>query len=210
MGSARSKASANLRLTIDKLPRHTRVAMLDGIETNPIIVGAYANRDGICPMLAAHRSGGRTAVIEFAKAWDRFAYRHVWRGRPRRASKHELLILRLYLQASLLADPEPYATVPEPAAAASEPAAAASEPAAAASEPAAAPRTPVSAQGQGAEPEVEQSLDRDRAAELASTDGWAWTPATRSYDDYRRTLTKLGCELAAAPHSLHERPALRD
>ncbi len=135
MGSARSKAAADLRLTIEKLPRHTRVAMLDGMETNPIIVGAYANRDGICPMLAAHRSGGRTAVIEFAKAWDRFAYRNVWRGRPRRASKHELLILRLYLQASLLADPEPPTTAPEPAATAPEPAATAPEPAATAPAP---------------------------------------------------------------------------
>lgn len=193
MGSARSKASANLRLTIEKLPRHTRVAMLTGMETNPIIVGAYANRDGICPMLAAHRSGGRTAVIEFAKAWDRFAYRNVWRGRPRRASKHELLILRLYLQASLLADPEPAATVPGPAATVPEPPATA----------------PVSAQSGRVEHEPEQSLDLDRTDELVAADGSAWTLATRSYDDYRRTLTELGCELEPGQLCSEDRPALR-
>jgi hypothetical protein len=37
--------------------------MLDGIKRNPIIVGAYAATDGICPMLAAHRGGGRTSFI---------------------------------------------------------------------------------------------------------------------------------------------------
>jgi hypothetical protein len=32
--------------------------MLEGIEANRIIVGAYSDRQGgICPMLAAHRNG---------------------------------------------------------------------------------------------------------------------------------------------------------
>ena len=46
--------------------------MLRGIATNRIIVGAYVDRSsgGICPMLAAHRNGGRTDVAAFARAWD--------------------------------------------------------------------------------------------------------------------------------------------
>ncbi len=41
--------------------------MLEGIAANEIIVGAYSTDDGICPMLAAHRAGGRTSVIAFAR-----------------------------------------------------------------------------------------------------------------------------------------------
>ena len=85
----RSTARANLRAAIEALPRQTRVAMLKGIERNEIIVGAYSNRDGVCPMLAAHRAGGRTTAIAFAKAWDRFAFRNAaadGRGAPPSAS----------------------------------------------------------------------------------------------------------------------------
>ena len=47
--------------------------MLDGIEANQIIVGAYTDRrGGVCPMLAAHRNGGRTDLASFARAWDRY------------------------------------------------------------------------------------------------------------------------------------------
>ncbi len=101
----RSTARANLHAVIEALPRHTSVAMLSGIEGNEIIVGAYSNRDGVCPMLAAHRAGGRTTAIAFAKAWDRFAFRNARRRQPRRATERELLILKFYLQASLLATP---------------------------------------------------------------------------------------------------------
>lgn len=91
----------DLRLAIDCLPRRTRVAMLEGIAHNEIIVGAYADRKGgVCPMLAAHRCGGRTSFISFARSWDRFARAK----RPRRASEREVSILRTQLEASLLAD----------------------------------------------------------------------------------------------------------
>ena len=107
MRSQGSKARADLRLAIEALPRQARVAMLSGIETNPIIAGGYSNRHGICPMLAAHRAGGRSNVIGFALAWDRFAFGRAGRARPRVATERELLILKLYLQASLLASPVP-------------------------------------------------------------------------------------------------------
>src|SRR3712207_1978819 len=69
MRRRRSSTLEELRLTIDCLPLRTRVAMLEGVRANEIIVGAYADRKGgICPMLAAHRHGGRTSFISFAKA----------------------------------------------------------------------------------------------------------------------------------------------
>lgn len=73
--------------------------MLRGIDTNRIIVGAYVDSEsgGICPMLAAHRNGGRTDVSEFARAWD--AYTHP--RRPRRATRREVGKLRLLLEESL-------------------------------------------------------------------------------------------------------------
>ena len=57
------------------MPVVTREAMLAGvIASERILVGAYTDGDGgVCPMLAAHRAGGRTDFISFAKAWDRFA-----------------------------------------------------------------------------------------------------------------------------------------
>ncbi len=93
-----------LRRAIDRLPAHTRTAMLDGIRANPIIVGAYTdNQGGICPMLAAHRNGGRTTLLAFARSWDRFANA----SRVRRASRRELVVLERLLTASLENDAEP-------------------------------------------------------------------------------------------------------
>ena len=62
-----------LRTAIDCLPVVTREAMLQGVRSNDIIVGAYTDRTGgVCPMLAAHRCGGRTDFLSFARAWDSF------------------------------------------------------------------------------------------------------------------------------------------
>ncbi len=90
-----------LRLAIDCLPVATRRAMLDGVQASErIIVGAYTDGSGgVCPMLAAHRRGGRTDFISFAKSWDRFA--RARGGRPRPATERELRILVTQLQASL-------------------------------------------------------------------------------------------------------------
>ncbi len=88
-----------LRLAVEALPRVTREAMLRGIAANPIIVGAYVDRDsgGICPMLAAHRNGGRTSLASFARAWDRYT----GAKRPRLATRRELRTLRSLLEGSL-------------------------------------------------------------------------------------------------------------
>lgn len=102
-------AIEDLRLAIDCLPVHTREAMLTGIRTNEIIVGAYSDRHGgVCPMLAAHRCGGRTSFISFARAWDRFA----GAKRARRATQRELRVLEAHLEASLLAEEGRHAPAP--------------------------------------------------------------------------------------------------
>jgi len=103
MSMRRSRRSSieDLRLAIDCLPVRTRMAMLAGVRNSEIIVGAYSDRHGgVCPMLAAHRNGGRTDFVSFAHAWDRFA----GGKRARRASDRELNVLVAHLEASLLAE----------------------------------------------------------------------------------------------------------
>jgi hypothetical protein len=100
MGRTRSSVE-DLRLAIDCLPLRTREAMLAGIRSHEIIVGAYSDRaGGVCPMLAAHRCGGRTSFISFARAWDRFAHAK----RARAATARELDALEAHLTASILAE----------------------------------------------------------------------------------------------------------
>jgi hypothetical protein len=93
-----------LRLAVERLPRHTKEAMLRGIDTNRIIVGAYVDPEsgGVCPMLAAHRNGGRTSVASFARAWDEYTNAR----RRRRATRREVRTLRSLLESSLDLDPE--------------------------------------------------------------------------------------------------------
>ena len=92
----------------------------------PIIVGAYSDRSGgVCPMLAAHRCGGRTDFRSFARAWDRFTGAG---KRARSATERELRTLTAQLEASIwargraarrgdalgAATPEPPADAPGP------------------------------------------------------------------------------------------------
>jgi len=78
--------------------------MVRGIDSNRIIVGAYVDPSsgGICPMLAAHRNGGRTSVASFARAWDEYTGAR----RTRRASRREVRTLRTLLEQSLATDSE--------------------------------------------------------------------------------------------------------
>jgi hypothetical protein len=96
----RSSPVDRLRLAIDCLPVATRKAMLDGVTAQQrIITGAYTDGSGgVCPMLAAHRRGGRTDFISFAKSWDRFTRA---RGGSRPATDRELRILIALLRGSL-------------------------------------------------------------------------------------------------------------
>jgi hypothetical protein len=108
----RRRPARDLRTAIDCLPLHTREAMLEGIAAGRIIVGAYTDRQGgVCPMLAAHRNGGRTSLASFARAWDRYT------GAPRRArpaTPRELTTLRAMLEASIAMEGPLLSDVPRP------------------------------------------------------------------------------------------------
>src|SRR6266480_4733673 len=105
------KPAQSLRTAVECLPYRTRVAMLEGIGRNEIIVGAYTDKDGgICPMLAAHRNGGRTNFATFAQAWDRYTGAT---KRARRATQREVRTLVAMLKSSLSDDPNINTTLGE-------------------------------------------------------------------------------------------------
>jgi hypothetical protein len=88
-----------LRHAVEALPTHTKQGMLKGIQTNRVVVGAYTDkRGGVCPMLAAHRNGGRTNFGAFALAWDAYTGAR----KPRRASAREVRTLKGYLELALV------------------------------------------------------------------------------------------------------------
>jgi hypothetical protein len=105
MATPREQARAELRRSIDVLPERTRKAMLVGLGNNTVITGAFAaSKDGACPMMAAHREGGRTSCCTFPEAWDKFTGvygRHI----IREATPYEVQILCEEIQASLVPVP---------------------------------------------------------------------------------------------------------
>ena len=149
--------------------------MLEGIGSADIIVGAYTTSEGICPMLAAHRAGGRTSLISFARAWDRFTLGRERRAKPRRASERELLILRTHLEASLLDETGPLSQ-------------------------AIAEHQALAAATRAMRRSAPRAGDADRSKELRTRPGWAWMRIFRRYDDYRRALDRLHDE--AREHEL--------
>jgi hypothetical protein len=196
MRERRRATIEDLRRAVVCLPRATRIAMLEGIESNEIIVGAYSDGGGICPMLAAHRAGGRTNAISFAHAWDRFAFRDArgrlgFRGRlglrgrrkhpARSASARELLVLKTHLEASLLDDGSP---ADDLAAAATEHRRLLAARAERATDVSAPPTQPDDASRA-------RPGDPNRTRELRPRWGWAWTRIVRTHDDYERVLEHL-------------------
>ena len=181
MRTRRQATIEDLRHAIDSLPRDTRVAMLDGIRQNDIIVGAYTDHGGICPMLAAHRAGGRASCISFAKAWDAFAFRGARTRLARRATRRELLVLTSHLEVSLLDDDDARSDLGAAIAEQEE-------------------LVP-------ARPADDRPGDTDRSAELETWPGWAWLRVMRRYDEYERALalaeSGAGDPAAAEP----QRPA---
>jgi len=195
MSTRRQASISELRQAIDCLPRTTREAMLRGINTNEIIVGAYTDGEGICPMLAAHRNGGRTDFIGFARAWDRFAFRGARVRLARRATERELLILCTHLEASLMADEGP---APDLAAAVAEHQALLAQ------------REPperverIERPARATRRRTPRPGDPDRSRELAGRDGWAWMRPFRRLDDYERALARLHAEERAVAEREHE------
>jgi hypothetical protein len=101
----RRRNAERLRHVVDCLPYETRVAMLEGLRRyDRIIVGAYSDRSGgVCPMLAAHRCGGRTDFRSFARAWDRFTGAG---RRARTATEREVRTLFAQIEASVWREDE--------------------------------------------------------------------------------------------------------
>jgi hypothetical protein len=188
-----------LREAVQCLPRVTRIAMLEGLDAGPIIAGAYTSDDGICPMLAAHRAGGRCSAAFFADAWDRFAFRD-GRGRragARRVNERELRILRMHLEASLLDEELADASL---AGALREHQELLARRESLARRELLARRQSVVDEAPPADRRRQLSPkhgtrrrpgDRDRAAELRGRTGWAWSRLFRRYDEYEAALVHL-------------------
>lgn len=150
--------------------------MLGGIDANTIIVGGYVDaQGGVCPMLAAHRNGGRTSFASFALAWDAFTGAG---NRPRRASQREIRALRTYLEMSLLEDDTSIGGDGSLVSAARE---------IRAERRAFAARRP-------ATPEPRPG-DRHRGGELRHRPRWSWLRPTRRYDVYQATLAAASEQL---------------
>jgi hypothetical protein len=142
-------------------------------------------------MLAAHRAGGRTNLIAFARAWDRFAFRGARVRVARRATERELLILRTHLEASLLADEGP---APDLAGALAEH----RELLARRTHSVGDPRTERVTRQRPERDRRPRPGDPDRTRELRGRPGWAWMRIFRRYDDYERALARLEHERGAA------------
>jgi hypothetical protein len=184
MRTRRRATIEDLRTAIQALPRTTRLAMLEGLRDEQIIVGAYAHRNGVCPMLAAHRRGGRTSLISFAHAWDRFASSGARLTQPRPATARELLVLRTHLETSLLEEDAPESDL----------AAAITEHRELISRRQREPRVERSRrQRPGAqEPSRRQRPgDPDRSQELRSRPGWSWARLVRRYDEFQWALEQV-------------------
>jgi hypothetical protein len=110
IGTIKRRDTDRLRNVVECLPYETRVAMLQGLQRyDRIIVGAYSDRSGgVCPMLAAHRCGGRTDFRSFARAWDRFTGAG---RRARTASEREVMTLMTQIEASIWREDEMRAEV---------------------------------------------------------------------------------------------------
>src|SRR5687768_10554014 len=146
--------------------------MLDAIEHNRIIVGAYTDRDGgVCPMLAAHRNGGRTSYASFAKAWDRYT-RAGARSRP--ATERELTTLRSMLEGSLESDAPDNTTLGKAIADHRE-----------------------LTKERELRPLPADTGERNRMPELRKREGWAWTRLFRRYEDYEAAMAQLEAEPGA-------------
>jgi hypothetical protein len=181
MRTRRHATIEDLRHAVDRLPRDTRLAMLDGIRQNDIIVGAYTDHGGICPNLAAFRTGGRASCISFAKAWDAFAFRGARTRLARRATRRELLVLTSHLEASLIDD-----------------------------DGATSDLGTAIAQHQElvqARPAGDRPGDANRSPELQIRLGWVWLRVIRRYDEHERPLALVGSGGGDPAATQPQRPA---
>ena len=168
--------------------------MLRGIDANPIVVGAYVDRDsgGICPMLAAHRNGGRTSVASFARTWDSYT----GAKRPRLATRREVRTLRSLLEGSLV---EGIADGGSIAAAAAQIRAERAELAARQAR-CATPEPPIVTEPVDPPIRVRRRADtgeRNRADELRDRLRWSWMRPARRYEEFQDLLAAAEEQLNA-------------
>jgi hypothetical protein len=187
-------------VAVESLPTHTKEAMLRGIESNRIIVGAYVDSGsgGICPMLAAHRNGGRTSVSSFARAWDVYTDAK----RPRRATRREVRTLTTLLEWSLSAESD---------LSAGSLAEAAAQIRAEREQFRCATPEPVAATTPTAPRERRDTGERDRGHELRLRRDWAWLRPTKRLDEYKDLLAAAEEQLSEqrAAELLGDTPAAR-
>jgi hypothetical protein len=178
-----------LRTAVEAMPRRTRIAMLEGIRRNRIVVGAYTDpkSGGVCPMLAAHRNGGRTSLASFARSWDRFTGAR----RPRLATQREVRTLTSYIEMSLLRDETGDASVAAMAQRIRTEREAAARAGRAPAEPTPRGRAPSRDTG-----------ERHRGRELRRRRRWSWLRPTKRLDVFAERL-------AAAEEQLNDQRATR-
>ena len=181
MRQRRRRRAEDLRRAIDCLPRSTRVAMVDSLEDTRIIVGAYTDgAGGICPMLAAHRNGGRTNLASFARAWDAYT----GADSMREASGRELRTLSAMLEASLYYEERADEAADDMAAAAAKAQSLAAE---------------------RGERERRDTGERDRTRELRRRPGWAWLRVFRRLDEYEAAVAQAEQQQDDAAEPARER-----
>jgi hypothetical protein len=168
--------------------------MLRGIASNPIIVGAYVDRDsgGICPMLAAHRNGGRTNLASFARAWDRYT----GAKRPRLATRREVRTLRSLLESSLTDDLSEGGSIAQAAAQIR------AERAELAARQTCPPDPPAITEPEPAPIRIRRRADtgeRHRGGELRDRLRWSWMRPARRYEEFQDLLTAAEEQLADEP-----------
>ena len=184
----RERPTYDLRVAVERLPQHTKEAMLRGIDTNRIIVGAFVDSEsgGICPMLAAHRNGARTSVANFARAWDTYTRAK----RPRRATRREVRTLRSLLEWSLDIDSDLSAG--------------------SLAEAAAQIRAEREQFRCSTVPTPADTGERHRGRELRVSRDWAWMRPTKRLDEYKDLLAAAEEQLSEqrAAELLGEKPEL--
>jgi hypothetical protein len=174
--------------------------MLEGIQENPIVVGADGNmRGGVCPMFAATARSSRSKGRNFARAWDRYGGARL----PRPATEREVRALKSMLEASIERELAPVEPASDLAAAivAHEAAVARTRAELAAAERDEAERraaerrdedlsAPRPSRVRPSRERVETG-EKDRTSELRRRHGWSWLRPVRTMGEYEAALHEM-------------------
>ena len=195
MSPAVASPAEDLARAIEELSLATREAMLEAVRcpATQLIAGSYvAPGGGVCPLLAAHRRGGRshdpsTTTSAFADVWDRCT--STGTGEARLIDASERQMLESLLVASLARE-----RLRREAAERRE------------REARAAIVGVRAGRGTRLETLLNAEGDRNRAQELARRAGWAWLGVYRRYDQYRSAVAHA---LVAEPQQVRGAPVGR-